>query len=76
MSITHELRIDHRIGSVSIHPVMNVLRFRVETRVAGFIAEVRRRRTLRYLNRFADRRLHDIGFERDWDGSVIPTVKG
>ena len=76
MSTTHELRIDHRIGSVSIRPVMDVLRFRVKTRIAGLIAEVRRRRTLRNLDRFADRRLHDIGFERDWDGSVIPTVKG
>ena len=30
-----------------------------------------RRRTLRQISRFSDRRLHDIGLERDWDGSIL-----
>ncbi|TIW89109.1 MAG: DUF1127 domain-containing protein [Mesorhizobium sp.] len=34
-------------------------------------AVVERRRTLRRVARFSDHRLHDIGFERDWDGSLL-----
>ena len=34
-------------------------------------AAFERRRTLRRLSRLSDRRLRDIGFERDWDGSVL-----
>lgn len=30
-----------------------------------------RRRALRRVARFSDHRLHDIGFERDWDGSIL-----
>ncbi|MBZ9797630.1 DUF1127 domain-containing protein [Mesorhizobium sp. ES1-4] len=30
-----------------------------------------RRRTRRQISRFSDRRLHDIGLERDWDGSIL-----
>lgn len=29
-----------------------------------------RRRTERMISRFSNRTLQDIGFERDWDGSV------
>jgi hypothetical protein len=31
----------------------------------------RYRLAMRRILRFSDYRLHDIGFERDWDGSVI-----
>jgi len=24
--------------------------------------------------RFSDHRLHDVGYERDWDGSIIPVT--
>ncbi|RWC25089.1 DUF1127 domain-containing protein [Mesorhizobium sp.] len=34
-------------------------------------AAVERRRTLRRIARFPNHRLHDIGLERDWDGSVL-----
>ncbi|MEI9421372.1 DUF1127 domain-containing protein [Mesorhizobium sp. Cs1299R1N1] len=34
-------------------------------------AAFERRRTLRQISRLSDRRLHDIGLERDWDGSVL-----
>ncbi|MER8630635.1 DUF1127 domain-containing protein [Mesorhizobium opportunistum] len=29
------------------------------------------RRTLRQVSRLSDRRLRDIGLERDWDGSIL-----
>lgn len=35
---------------------------------------LRHRWTMRRLDHFSDRRLHDLGFERDWDGTVIPIV--
>ncbi|RUX22861.1 DUF1127 domain-containing protein [Mesorhizobium sp. M7A.F.Ca.US.011.01.1.1] len=34
-------------------------------------AVVERRRMLRQVSRFSNHRLHDIGFERDWDGSIL-----
>lgn len=44
--------------------------------LAGFatrlVARFQHRRTIRRIARFSDSRLRDIGFERDWDGSVIP----
>ncbi|TPK71123.1 DUF1127 domain-containing protein [Mesorhizobium sp. B2-4-15] len=35
-----------------------------------------RRRTLRQISRLSDRRLHDIGLERDWDGSILGNGRG
>ncbi|MBY5903831.1 DUF1127 domain-containing protein [Rhizobium leguminosarum] len=35
----------------------------------------RYRLATRRIQRFSDHRLHDIGFERDWDGSVITRQK-
>lgn len=44
--------------------------------MAGFatrlVAQFQHRRTIQRIARFSDNRLRDIGFERDWDGSVIP----
>jgi uncharacterized protein YjiS (DUF1127 family) len=34
------------------------------------------RRTVNRFARFSDHRLHDIGFERDWDGSILPVNRG
>ncbi|KAA3447891.1 DUF1127 domain-containing protein [Mesorhizobium sp. SARCC-RB16n] len=34
-------------------------------------AAFERRRTLHQIARLSDRRLHDIGLERDWDGSIL-----
>lgn len=34
-------------------------------------AVVERRRMLRRVSRFSNHRLHDVGFERDWDGSIL-----
>jgi hypothetical protein len=32
--------------------------------------------TMLDLDRFSDRRLREIGFERDWDGSITPISQG
>lgn len=34
-------------------------------------AAFERRRVLRQVSRLSDRRLRDIGLERDWDGSIL-----
>jgi len=47
----------------------------ISTAMSGLVirtsAVVERRHTLRRVARFSDHRLHDIGFERDWDGSLL-----
>lgn len=47
----------------------------VSAAVSGFAIRTssafERRRMLRRLSRFSDRRLQDIGLERDWDGSIL-----
>lgn len=41
------------------------------TGMAGrILASSHRRRTERIMSQFSNRELADIGFERDWDGSV------
>ena len=41
------------------------------TGVAGrVVAAHKHRRTQRMIERFSNRRLEDIGFRRDWDGSI------
>ena len=44
--------------------------------MAGFatrlVAQFQHRRTIQRIARFSDNRLLDLGFERDWDGSIIP----
>ncbi|TRC85846.1 DUF1127 domain-containing protein [Mesorhizobium sp. WSM4310] len=40
------------------------------------MAAFERRRVLRRISRFSDRRLRDIGLERDWDGSILPNGRG
>ena len=42
---------------------------------ARLVAGFRHRQTIRAIARFSGSRLHDVGFERDWDGAVIPIVK-
>jgi hypothetical protein len=47
-------------------PVANVL-----SGMAGrILASSRRQRTERIMSRFSNRELADMGFERDWDGSI------
>jgi hypothetical protein len=50
----------------ALEPVVDVL-----NGMAGrILASSSRRRTERLIARFSIHRLEDIGFERDWDGSV------
>lgn len=39
-------------------------------------AAFERRRMLRQVSRLSDRRLQDIGLERDWDGSILGNRRG
>jgi hypothetical protein len=55
---------------------LNALRTAATTFAARLGAGIRHRWTMRTLDRFSDRRLRDLGFERDWDGTVIPIVDG
>lgn len=41
-------------------------------RIASLVAAIRYRSEMRRLDRFSNRTLQDIGFERDWDGTVLP----
>ena len=43
---------------------------------AQLFASVRRRWTMRHIARFSTHRLQDIGFERDWDGSLMQISNG
>jgi hypothetical protein len=43
---------------------------------ARLFAGLEHRRTMHTIAGFSDRRLHDMGLERDWDGSIIPIVDG
>jgi hypothetical protein len=50
----------------SLEPVITAV-----TGMAGrMLASSSRRRTERRINRFSTHLLRDIGFDRDWDGSV------
>ncbi|GLS35705.1 hypothetical protein GCM10010869_12940 [Mesorhizobium tianshanense] len=54
----------------------NALRNVATAFAARLTAGIQHRSTMRTLDRFSDRRLRDLGFERDWDGTVIPIVDG
>lgn len=41
----------------------------------GLLFALLHRVAMRRIERFSDRRLNDIGFERDWDSSVIHRVR-
>jgi hypothetical protein len=42
--------------------------------LSSLVAAIDHRLAMKRIERFSDRRLQDIGFERDWDGSVIPVT--
>ncbi|TDW25684.1 hypothetical protein EV128_117114 [Rhizobium azibense] len=74
MNITHA-NID-MCGHIRMRdlPVIDFIlaRFRAASRAAkAWPSGYRRRLAMRRIEHFSDHRLHDIGFERDWDGSVI-----
>jgi hypothetical protein len=54
----------------------NTLRDAATELVVRLFATLRHRWTMRTIGRFSDRRLRDMGFERDWDGTVVPIVDG
>ncbi|WP_223216469.1 hypothetical protein [Rhizobium mesosinicum] len=48
----------------------------VTGQAARLFAGIRRRWTMRHIARFSTHRLQDIGFERDWDGSLMQISNG
>ena len=44
-------------------------------RVASLVAAFRHRLAMERIARFSDERLQDVGFERDWDGSINPVTQ-
>lgn len=52
--------------------MFNTLRNAATASASRLSAGVQHRWTMCTLDRFSDHRLHDLGFERDWDGTVIP----
>lgn len=62
---------DHAFAP-SIRSVLMSLSARTTQLGFDLRSRLRGRQTARQLARFPDHRLQDIGFERDWDGSIIP----
>ncbi|WP_353646558.1 hypothetical protein [Mesorhizobium sp. WSM2239] len=54
----------------------NTLRNAATVFAVHLSASIQHRGTMRTLDRFCDRRLHDLGFERDWNGTIIRIVDG
>ena len=52
------------------------LRIAATARAADLFDRFRHRRVMHRIARFSDHRLRDLGFERDWDGSIIPRIVG
>ena len=75
MSTTHaSLHACDQFEPVSERPfiaAIESLRIAVAGRAADLFAGFQHRRTMDRIARLSDHRLHDMGFERDWDGSVL-----
>ena len=54
-----------------MNPTLESISAAMSGRALRTTAVVERRRMLRRVARFSDHRLHDVGFERDWDGSIL-----
>jgi hypothetical protein len=54
-------------------PAQSALWIVVSGRAARLLAGFRHRWTMQRITRFSDHRLQDMGFERDRDGSLVPT---
>ncbi|MER9948518.1 DUF1127 domain-containing protein [Mesorhizobium sp. M0047] len=54
-----------------MNPTFNSISAAMSGLAIRISAAVERRGSLRRVARFSDHRLHDIGFERDWNGSIL-----
>ena len=76
MSLTHASR-DIFEGSAAQERVYRpfgaavALAVTARDRIGGLVAAMRHGAEMRRLDRFSDHTLQDIGFERDWDGTLI-----
>lgn len=64
-----------RMAPASQRTLMDAIKT-LHAKVAGLatdlFARFQHRRMMQRIARFPDHRLHDTGFERDWDGSILP----
>ena len=78
MSITHTIWSPRaRISLTEDLPVSAAITFlghAARARVASVVAAFRHRRDMERVARFSDHRLQDVGYERDWDGSINPVT--
>lgn len=60
------------VASASAAAAMEFLRKALVESVIDLKTGIQHRRTMARFAHFSDHRLQDLGFERDWDGSIIP----
>lgn len=76
MSTIHaSLDVNDRMVATSVRsplPAITTLYVATVGLAGDLFARFQHRRTMRRIARFSDHRLHDMGFERDWDGSILP----
>lgn len=58
--------------SVDLANVIAGLRKRIAGAAHDLLVKLQHRRATKRLERFSAHRLQDLGFERDWDGSIQP----
>jgi hypothetical protein len=66
-----------RLALASAHASSTViasLRDAASAVVAGFVARFHAHGLKRGMARYSDHLLSDVGFERDWDGTIVPMV--
>ncbi len=61
--------------SSALGPAVSSLLSTMSGMSTGLLFALLHRVAMRRIERFSDRRLNDIGFERDWDSSVIHRVR-
>ena len=77
MSITHTDQYRNRMELTKASPrcpPSHPSRRATSAGVTGLIAAFQHRLVMGCFARFSDHRLKDVGFERDWDGSIIPVT--
>jgi uncharacterized protein YjiS (DUF1127 family) len=75
-SVNNRIRMQPASGTHAVGSTDETLWRSIVDAVTRMAAQLRHYRTMRELGCFSDHRLHDIGFERDWDGSIIPIEEG
>jgi hypothetical protein len=61
-----------RLPAQRLAGAIETLRMTATRMVSGLVRAVQDLRTPSRISRYSDHLLRDIGFERDWDGSILP----